>query len=131
MGKLAVVCWCIWCARNRFIFERFDLNHRGIAEWACKLVYDFLLVSQSSSLRSSSTETSAEFSGSLDWSPPPVGTIKVNCGAAVKNGSAAIACAVCDNSGFLLDGFGKLIAPGSSVLVAEAVTIREACVFFA
>lgn len=43
---------------------------------------------------------------------------------------AAVACVVRDSSGPILDGFGKRVASGSLVLLAEAIVIREAYVFY-
>lgn len=45
------------------------------------------------------------------------------------NGLAAISCVARNSSCSILDGFGKIIALGSFVLVAEAIAISEACVF--
>ena len=47
----------------------------------------------------------------------------------VKRSSRAIACVVRDHSGALLDCFGKPVSV-SSVFMAEALAIREACTFW-
>lgn len=39
-----------------------------------------------------------------------------------------MACVIRDNNDSLIDGFGKRIAPNSSALQAEAITVREACI---
>ena len=55
--------------------------------------------------------------------------LKVNCDAAVKGNQADVACLVRDRSGSILDGFCKRVASGLSVLMVEALAVREACVF--
>lgn len=55
--------------------------------------------------------------------------LKVNYNAAVKGIEVALACVVRNYSGSIVDGFGKRIASGSSVFLAEAIAMREACVF--
>lgn len=43
-------------------------------------------------------------------------------------GQVAVACVIQDIKGSFIDGFGKVIAPNSSVLLAEAIAVREACI---
>ena len=123
-GYVAAICWCIWLARNKLIFEGSDVRRDNIAYWASSLAADFLFVNSGGapdSVPSSSSPLPV-------WSPPLRGLVKVNCDTFIKNGLVAIACVLRDSFGSIIDGFGKRISPGSSVFVVEAFAIRESCV---
>ncbi|KAM7461529.1 hypothetical protein LguiA_029650 [Lonicera macranthoides] len=55
------------------------------------------------------------------WSCLSCRRLKVNC-------DAAAACIIRDSNGSLIHGFSKVIAPSSSVLVAEAIAVKETCI---
>lgn len=40
LGKLAIVCWCIWSARNKFLIESPRIDPGLVSEWALSLVAD-------------------------------------------------------------------------------------------
>ena len=56
--------------------------------------------------------------------------LKLNCDAAVKRSSGALGCIICNSLGYVVECFGKQISV-SSVFLAEALAIREACLFCA
>lgn len=65
----------------------------------------------------------------MSWVPPAEARIKVNCDASVKASFAAVACVAWNSSGRIIDGFGHFVPHLSSVLLAESLAIRAACLF--
>lgn len=63
----------------------------------------------------------------VSWSPDINKRFKINCDAAVSS-EEAVACVIRDGFGNLVDFFGKRIN-AVPVFVAEALAIREACIF--
>ncbi|KAE9444751.1 hypothetical protein C3L33_23351, partial [Rhododendron williamsianum] len=62
------------------------------------------------------------------WSPPPSGSIKINCNASWNAGSHSgfAGIVVCNHTGMLLDG-RRVSISGPSALSCEALALRKSC----
>jgi len=118
------VGWAIWLGRNNFVFALKDVSPRLTVEWATSSYEEFLNVIGPPH----SSRSDPQPSLSVEWSPPPVGVMKINCDAAWKNSKAAFGCIIRDHEGSVLECFGARFS-ALSVQMAEAIAIREACIF--
>lgn len=124
-GNLAIVCWFIWTAHNNFIFEGTNVNSKRIAAWASFNASEFLSIHSSSSLVTVLKPQVAP----LAWSCPSGGLLKVNCDIAVKHYLATIAWVLWNKARSIINSFGRRIALGTSVLLADMkAAIAEACI---
>ena len=120
----AFVCWAIWNGRNNFMFALKDVSPSSTVEWAYSFFDEFSNVA----LSSHPSMPGPLSISSVVWSPPLVGVLKINCDAAWKNAETAFGCVIRNHEGLLLECFGARFR-ASSVLMAEAMAIREACIF--
>lgn len=122
MGTKEIV-FLIWVARNNFTFKKELILPGRISESALDLFHEILKASDSPL-----DQVKAARCVSTRSPPPPPNALKINCDAAVKGSSGTLGCIIRDHSGSIVECFGKQISV-SSVYLAEALAVREACLF--
>lgn len=112
-------CWAIWKARNFGIYSNLSLEPNSVSKQAISSALDFVVFSTSFSHRNSVTAL-------VGWSPPSLGSFKLNTdGASANNPGPAGAGGVIRNSaGEFVRGFSRNIDITSSY-AAELWALRD------
>ncbi|GLT50327.1 hypothetical protein SLA2020_238190 [Shorea laevis] len=120
LERVAILCWKIWCARNKRIFEQ---NHESPTQTVCKanaLLQEFLSAKVHDRLKNSSL-AGLRLSSDIRWQKPSVGWYKFNCDTTFdpQRHRAAIA-VVCRNE------LGQLISGCSFMRLVLSPAVGEA-----
>ena len=115
-----IICWTIWSARNKVVFEGLGFNHQQIMHCVKSLAIElhFSLPQQVDKL--------VKTSSFIGWTPPPFGFFKLNTdGSALGNpGIASVGDLIRDSDGRWIRGFPHSIGTTNS-LVAELWGLRD------
>ncbi|XP_074310502.1 uncharacterized protein LOC141646529 [Silene latifolia] len=124
-GLMMVVCWAIWEARNRVIFEGGSVVVVDVVKRVRRV---FEEVEGELVVRAREAGGPNEEGGMQgdDWRPPSSGWVKLNVDAVVKEGIGVGVGAVCrDSSGKVLWGMAHNRREVWEAHVAEAVAVLE------
>lgn len=124
LGEILQICWAIWKARNRFVFENCPLKPEEVIEHALKANKDYLFA-----VCSGSNNTFPRQVGALKWVPPASSCVKINLDGAFNSsrGLAAFGVIARDSGGLAQWwNYGKVLV--TSPLAIEAWALRIACV---
>ncbi|KAL4304565.1 hypothetical protein GQ457_10G010000 [Hibiscus cannabinus] len=121
MVLIAFLCWNIWKARNKWVFQGIKNDPIEVWQEAAHAAEEFTL----SSMLCNPTPESHNSEVSHSWMPPPPGFVKINCDAAFLSPSkeASIAVIIRDYSGKVVGGATKLVH-ALSIAAAEAFACR-------
>lgn len=127
ISKVAMTGWSIWKAGNEFIFQQTPVVVNNIAARMEQAWEEFRTLIDSPYVTPQNTQVHNS-SSHIKWKAPDKGQINFNCDASWKEefGGGFGAVILRNHRGELLNG-KKLKVTGSSVLVCEALTLREAC----
>lgn len=125
MGKVALVAWHLWKARNDFVFRKSKVNPK---ETLVGIIQAQLELSSTLENPRVQMDNPSIQEDNTIWRAPDKGKFKVNCDVALaSNGRGGkIAVILRDWKGKVRDGFAKQITAGSS-LKGELLAIRTAC----
>ncbi|KAI8571718.1 hypothetical protein RHMOL_Rhmol01G0141200 [Rhododendron molle] len=123
VGALFQICWGIWKARNKYVFEKKNPKLEEVIERAKKDVVDYLQAVYKRVQRHRAGDARLG-----RWVAPPPSVLKINCDGAFKSpySLAAFGVIVRDNGGSAqLWRCGRVLV--SSALAIEAWALRIAC----
>ncbi|XP_028109663.1 uncharacterized protein LOC114308291 [Camellia sinensis] len=109
------VAWCIWKARNDYLFNQFPVNPIEVVAKAKREDAEFLAACE---VDSAFVETAAGAQGhEPHWVPPSRGKWKFNCDAAtdLSRGRGAVAVLLRDEKGHLVDGIAVKIRLATAI----------------
>ncbi|XP_028122009.1 uncharacterized protein LOC114319198 [Camellia sinensis] len=127
LSQSALIGWYIWKIRNDFIFNSVPVNPSDTLQKIHHGWNEYFLQGGEETIAALADNSMAVGSAS-GWTPPLVGTIKVNCDASFHRSSAKASAAAImrDSEGHFIDrvvtSFFSASAPQ-----AEAVAVRLAC----
>ncbi|GLU14963.1 hypothetical protein SLE2022_314970 [Rubroshorea leprosula] len=121
LERVATLCWQIWCARNKRIFEQSQESPTQTVYKASVLLQEFLSAKEHDRLQIPSL-AGLRLSSDIKWQKPSVGWYKFNCDTAFDPHSHRAATAVvCRNE------LGQLISGCSFVRLVLSPAVGEAC----
>ena len=127
---LCTLLWQIWKCRNSFVYNKTPTDISFVLSQAGKSLTEFR--DANSLFKNPSSEVAhSGFSTSLKkWKPPDLDWLKINTDATFneENEEVAIAFAVRDTLGWLLDGSSQIV-PSSSSLHVEFLALEVAVLF--
>ncbi|KAL7223959.1 hypothetical protein ACSBR1_025423 [Camellia fascicularis] len=125
-GKIALIRWFIWKARNNLVFNHMPVNPSEVIQKCSQAWFEHNRHCNGSSTRS--PEGPSLHPPSHRWRSATHGGIKINCDASFnqKHLKASAAAIMPDRRGRLLDGLVSSFS-ASSALLAEAQAIHLAC----
>ncbi|KAL4332119.1 hypothetical protein GQ457_07G022500 [Hibiscus cannabinus] len=120
LNLLAYLCWHIWKARNAFTFS--GIISDPVETWLCA---EASFLEFANSVYKTKENNVKDHVPTPQWTPPPLGSIKINCDASFDVGSslASAAAILRDNKGHLIGGISKCFR-ASSAGMAEAIALR-------
>lgn len=126
LTKIATVLWGVWFARNKKIFEERTMTPAIIMEWSRKQVQEWKEANKKN--HTTSGHNSSGSQQESRWTPPSLGSFKVNVDAVVKEGqdSFTVGMALRNSHGQFLAGRVMRFAGSTHVVEAEMVGIVEA-----
>ena len=126
LTKIATVLWGVWFARNKKIFEERTMTPVVVMEWSRKQVQEW----KEANKKHHATSRHISFVSQQEskWTPPNLGSFKVNVDGAIKEGqdSFAVGMALRNSHGQFLTGRVMRFAGSTHVVEAEMVGILEA-----
>lgn len=130
LSRAAMLGWCIWKARNEFIFQSLPVVAKNIAlrmEQAWE-EFNSLMINPTANASGNAIPSGSE---TKRWKPPEKGKFKFNCDASWNKttGEGFGAVVLRNHTGDLVDGkkFKVTGTSGTSALACEAMALREAC----
>ncbi|GJV61306.1 hypothetical protein Tco_1467406, partial [Tanacetum coccineum] len=122
LSTVATICWSIWKAHNSFVYESTVISpYSTLALVNAQLLEFDRVVTTKQPVCNRPTSQS-----SPGWIPPHSPLVKINCDAAFKDSTAAIAIVGRDSSGSILHVYGTPCY-AFSPLHAEIFAIHSAC----
>ncbi|GMP74951.1 hypothetical protein CsSME_00032193 [Camellia sinensis var. sinensis] len=127
LSQIALIGWYIWKARNDFSFNSVPVNLSDTLQKIHHGWNEYFLQGGEETIAALADNSMAVGSAS-GWTPPRVGTVKVNCDASFHRSSAKASAAAItrDSEGHFIDGVVTSFF-SASALQAEAVAVRLAC----
>ncbi|XP_015931910.1 uncharacterized protein LOC107458226 [Arachis duranensis] len=127
--NLGCVCWCIWKARNQYIFQQTKINLEQVTINAEHLAAEFHNATKGSSTSQNPRTDMIGDRKRITWRPPPQNRLKVNTDAAFHRdtGKAASAVVIRNWQGKIITGTTSKFTTNSA-LAAEAQAYREALI---
>lgn len=119
---VAVVCWCLWNLRNRWVWDRIMGSDFGVYSTAVNMVNDWKRAL--GSRQTGRVETTA----TRRWSPPAKGWLKLNIDAAVfaGNGNVGVSSVIRIEAGEFVRARARRITANVQPREAEAIGMKEA-----
>lgn len=127
LSQIALIGWYIWKARNDFIFNSVPVNPSDTLQRIHHGWNEYFLQGREETIVALA-DNSTDVDTASGWTPPRVGTVKVNCDASFHRSSpkAAAAAIMRDSKGQFINGIVTSFF-AASALQAEAVAVRLAC----
>ncbi|RYR63043.1 hypothetical protein Ahy_A04g020830 [Arachis hypogaea] len=129
LSNLGCLSWCIWKARNQYIFQHIKINPQKVIIQSELLTSEYQRATQESSRANIPDTNRGGVRKRITWRPPPKNRLKVNTDAAFHRGTstAALAAVVRDWQGKVITGITATFKT-TSPLTAEAQAYREALI---
>ncbi|XP_015959674.1 uncharacterized protein LOC107483570 [Arachis duranensis] len=129
LSNLGCLSWCIWKARNQYIFQHTKINPQKVIIQSELLTSEYQRATQESSRANIPDTNRGGVRKRITWRPPPKNRLKVNTDAAFHRGTstAALAAVVRDWQGKVITGITATFKT-TSPLTAEAQAYREALI---
>lgn len=120
---LGLICWSIWCRRNKWVWDKINLSVFGVRALAMNLLADWNRAKEKSI-----KHLHQQSAGKQHWGKPPVGWIKVNVDASWRRGDdfIGVGCVMRDDWGKFLQARSSRIRGKMQPKMAEALSLREA-----
>ncbi|RYQ82932.1 hypothetical protein Ahy_B10g101523 [Arachis hypogaea] len=127
--NLGCVCWCIWKARNKHIFQQTRLNPQQTIIHSEQIAAEHIIATKDLNRDNKDITGRNGESRRITWRPPPRSKVKVNIDAAFhrETGIAASAAIIRDWQGKIITGITSKFKT-VSVLAAEAQAYRQAII---
>ncbi|XP_015969290.1 uncharacterized protein LOC107492746 [Arachis duranensis] len=127
--NLGCICWCIWKARNKHIFQQTKLNPQQTIIQSQQIAAEHIIATKELNRDNNDITGRNGEKRRITWRPPPRSKVKINIDAAFhrETGIAASAAIIRDWQGNIITGITSKFKT-ISVLAAEAQAYREAII---
>ncbi|XP_019190724.1 PREDICTED: uncharacterized protein LOC109185199 [Ipomoea nil] len=122
LPNFVMVCWGLWGSRNERVWNGLGFDSNTVVHRALPFLENWKLANEAS------TQFSVVAGHPTRWSKPALGRIKLNCDAAICQGSIVmgISWVLRDDEGKFLAAKNTVVPRNYLVKEAEALSIREA-----
>lgn len=120
---VGLFCWSLWFHRNKWVWERTNITVFGVKDLGLNLLADWRRTKETGN---SSRGCKPIYSRS--WEKPPEEWVKVNIGAACRNGTdfVGVGCVMRDGMGQFMRARSNLVRGRMHAREAEAISLKEA-----